>query len=93
MLLEVQDLMLSGMDGTEGVIAGESMSKGFATCSILLASVGEGDIHPCLHIIQGTFGSASALDRGTAEGDIAQSEGCAASLLRGRREGILTWLA
>ena len=42
MLLEVQDLMLSSMDGTEGVIAGESMSKGFATCSVLLASVGGG---------------------------------------------------
>ena len=51
MLLEVQDLMLAGTDGAEGVIAGESMSKGFATRSVLLVSVGEGDIHPCLHVI------------------------------------------
>ena len=44
MLLEVQDLMLAGMDGAEDVITGESMSEGFTTHSILLVSVGEGDI-------------------------------------------------
>ena len=92
MLLEVQDSMLAGMDGAEGVIAGESMSKGFTTCSVLLVSVGEGDIHPCLQVIRGTFGGANALDGGTAEGDIAQSKGCAASSFGGG-EGILTWLA
>ena len=51
MSLEVQDLMLAGTDGAEGVIAGESMSEGFVTHSILLVSVGEGDVHPCLHVI------------------------------------------
>ena len=51
MLLEVQDSMLASTDGAEGVIARESMSKGFAMHSVLLISVGEGDIHPCLHII------------------------------------------
>ena len=93
MLLEVQDSMLASTDGAEGVVAGESMSKGFTMLSILLVSVGEGDIHPCLHVIRGTFGGASALDGGTAEGDITQSEGCAASSLGGRGEGILIWLA
>ena len=51
MLLEVQDSMLAGTDGAEGVVARESMSKGFTMSSLLLVSVGEGDIHPCLHVI------------------------------------------
>ena len=93
MLLEVQDLMLAGTDRAEDVVARESMSKGFAMRSILLVSVGEGDVHPCLHIMQGTVGSTSMWDIGTAEGDVSQLEWCALSLLGGRGEGILTWLA
>ena len=46
--------MLASMDGAEDVITGESVSKGFAMYSILLVSVGKGDVHPSLHIIQGT---------------------------------------
>ena len=70
-LLEVQDSMLASTDGAEGVIAGESVSEGFTMCGILLVSVGKGDIHPCLHIIQGTLDGACTLYDGTAEGDIA----------------------
>ena len=51
MLLEVQDLMLASMDRAEDVVARESMSEGFTTHGILLVSVSEGDIHPCLHVI------------------------------------------
>ena len=93
MSLEVQHLMLAGMDRAEDVITRESMSEGFTMCSILLVSVGEGDIHPCLHIIRGTLSGTHTLDVGTAEGDVSQSEGCAPSSLGGRGEGILTWLA
>ena len=50
-LLEVQDSALAGKDGAEGVITGESVSEGFATCGILLVSVGKGDVNPCLHVI------------------------------------------
>ena len=93
MLLEVQDLALAGTNGAEGVITGESVSKGFATCGILLVSVGKGDVNPCLHIIRGTLGGASALYGGTAEGDVMQLEGGAASPFGGRGESILTWSA
>ena len=50
-LLEVQDLTLTSTNRAEGVITGESVSKGFAMCGILLVSVGKGDVNPCLHII------------------------------------------
>ena len=92
-LLEVQDSALAGTNGAEGVITGESVSEGFAVCGILLVSVGKGDVNPCLHVVRGTLGSASALDGGTAEGDVAQSEGGAASPFRGRGESVLTWSA
>ena len=51
MWLEVQYLMLASMDRAEDVVARESMSEGFTTHGILLVSVSEGDIHPCLHVI------------------------------------------
>ena len=51
MLLEMQDSTLAGTDGAEDIVARESMSKGFTMHSILLVSVGEGDVHPCLHIM------------------------------------------
>ena len=92
-LLEVQDSALAGTNGAEGVITGESVSEGFAACGILLVSVGKGDVNPCLHIIRGTLGGASVLDGGTAEGDITQSEGGAASSFGGRGESVLTWSA
>ena len=79
MLLEVQDLVLAGRNGAEDVIARESMSEGFTVHSVLLVSVGEGDVHPFLHIMQGTVSGTSALDVGTAEGDVLQLEWCAPS--------------
>ena len=69
------------------------MAEGFAACGVLLVSVGEGDVNPCLHVIQGTLGSASMLYSGTAKGDIMQSEGGAASPFGGQGESILTWSA
>ena len=93
MLLEVQDSALAGTNGAEGVITRESMSEGFAVCGVLLVSVGKGDVNPCLHVIRGTLSGASALDGETAEGDITQSEGGAASLVEGKGESVLTWSA
>ena len=69
------------------------MAEGFAACGVLLVSVGKGDIYPCLHIIRGTLGGASALYGGTAKGDVAQPEGGAASPFGGRGESVLTWSA
>ena len=46
MLLEVQDSALASTNGAEDVIAREFMFEGFTTCSILLVSVGECDVHP-----------------------------------------------
>ena len=90
MLLEVQDSALAGTNGAEGVITGESVSEGLAACGVLLVSVGKGDVNPCLHIIRGTLGGTSG---GTAEGDVTQLEGGAASPFRGRGGSILTWSA
>ena len=81
MVLEVQDLTLASTNGAEDVIAGESMSEGFATHSVLLVSVGEGDVHPCLYIMRGTVCGTSTLDIETAEGDASQLEWCAPSSL------------
>ena len=60
-------------------------------CGVLLVSVGEGDVHPCLHIMRGTAACCGSwLDSGTAEGGVLELEGFALSLLRGSRESILT---
>ena len=69
------------------------MAEGFTVRGVLLVSVGKGDVNPCLHVIQGTLGSASTLYSGTAKGDVMQSEGGAASPVRGQGESVLTWSA
>ena len=90
-LLEVDDSVLAGTNGAEGVVTGQSVAEGFAACGVLLVSIGKGDVNPCLHIIRGTLSSASMLYGGTAKGDIVQSEGGAASPFGGRGESVLTW--
>ena len=69
------------------------MSKCFPTGGILLVGVSEGDVYPSLHVIQGTLHSRSMLDVSIAKGGVAEAEGLIASMVRGGREGVLTWVA
>ena len=51
MVLEVQDMTLASMDGTEDGVSRSPMSECFPMGGILLVSVGEGDVNPSLHIM------------------------------------------
>ena len=51
---------------------------------ILLVSVSEAEVDPSLHVIRGTLRSGSALDVSVAKGGVAEAEGLAASMVRGR---------
>ena len=93
MLLEVKDFTLAGTNRTENVVSRKSMSEGFAMHGILLVCVGEGDVHPGLHVMRETVSGRSLLDVGTTEGDVLQLEGRVPSSLGGGGEGLLTWVA
>ena len=92
-LEEVLDTMTEGMDGTEGVVTGHSMSKGLTMCAVLLVSVGKEDVGPLLHIIQRAVTGRDTLDEGTTEGGVGKVEGLAAAMVGSRGEGVLTWAA
>ena len=89
-LEEVLDTMTEGMDGTEGVVTGHSMSKGLTMCAVLLVSVGKEDVGPLLHIIQRAVTGRDTLDEGTTEGGVGELEGLAAAMVGSRGEGVLS---
>ena len=85
MVLEVEDAMLAGMDGADdGVPREPIMSACFPMGCILLVSVGEGDVYPSLHIMQGTLCGGSVLNICIAKGGVAEVEGLAAAMVGGR---------
>ena len=51
---------------------------------ILLVSVGEGDVYPSLHVIQGTLHGRSMLDICIVKGGVTEAEGLAAAMVGGR---------
>ena len=59
------------------------MSKCFPTGCILLVNVGEGDVYPSLHIIQGTLHGGSTLDVCIAKSGVTEAEGLAVAMVRG----------
>ena len=69
------------------------MSESFTTGAVLLISVGEGCIGPCLHVMQSTVTGRDALDKGTTEGSVSEVEGLAAAAIGSRGEGIFAWVA
>ena len=64
------------------------MSECFPTGYILLISVGEGDVNPSLHVMQGTLCGGSMLDVCIAKGGVAEVGGLAAATVEGRRERV-----
>ena len=59
------------------------MSKCFPMGCILLVSVGEGDVYPSLHVIQGTLHSRNMLDGCIAKGGVTEVEGLAVAMVGG----------
>ena len=72
----MKDLTLASMDGTEDEISRNwSMSECFAAHGILLVSVGKGDEHPSLHVMQRTVScTRSTLDSGNIEDCVLEPE-------------------
>ena len=59
------------------------MSKCFPMGCVLLVSVGEGDVYPSLHVMQGTLCGRSMLDVCVAKSGVAEVEGLVAAMVRG----------
>ena len=60
--VEMEGMMLAGMDGAEDWVPRHPVSEEcFPMGCVLLVCVGEGDVYPCLHIIQGTLHGRSML--------------------------------
>ena len=89
-LMEVFNLAADGMDGTEGGVAGHTVSKGFTTHSVFLISVGKGYIGPLLHIMPRAVIGRNVLEECTTEGSVGELEGMATAMVRSGGESILS---
>ena len=92
-LVEMEDMVLDGLDWTDGGVTGEAMANGFPWSGVLLVSIGEGDVGPLLHIIPRTITGGDVLGEWTSESGVIEMEGLAAALISGWREGAFTRVA
>ena len=81
------------MDRAQVEVPRHAVSKSFTMGAVLLISVGEGCIGPCLHIMQRAVTGRDVLDKGTTEGSVGEAEGLAVASICGRGEGVFTWAA
>jgi hypothetical protein len=84
----VQHTALSSSDWAQDGVSRGPVSECFPPRCVLLVSVGEGDVHPCLHVIQGTRCGGWALNGGAAECGVMQSEGLASPPVGCSGEGV-----
>ena len=83
-------MMTEGLDGAEGHVAGHAMAKGFTMHTVLLVSVGEGDVGPSLHIMHRAVTGGDALDESAAECCVGKLERLTAAAVSGGGEGIFS---